>query len=58
VLSLANTSRADLSPAGFLVNETAVASASDSLRRDIADLNSVAAIGARIKGIIARNIGI
>jgi hypothetical protein len=58
VLSLANTSRADLSPAGFLVNETAVASASDSLRRDIADFNSVAAIGARIKGIMARNIGI
>ena len=58
MLSLANTSSADLSPAGFLVNETAVASASDSLRRDIADFNSVAAIGARIKGIMARNIGI
>jgi hypothetical protein len=58
VLSRANTSKADLSPAGFLVNETAVASASDSLRREIADLNNVAAIGARINGIMARNIGI
>ena len=55
VLSRANTSSADRKPAGFLVKATAVASASDSRRRETAAFNSVAAIGARIKGIIAKD---
>ena len=49
VESAASTSSALRSPAGLRVNETAVASASDSRRREIALLSSVAAIGARIK---------
>jgi len=58
VLSLARTSKAARNPAGFLVKETAVASAKDSRFRETAALSIVAAIGARISGIIARNIGI
>jgi hypothetical protein len=40
------------------VNATAVASASDSRFLETAALSIVAAIGAKINGIIARNIGI
>ena len=58
MVSLAKTSSAERSPAGFLVKDTAVASARDSRRRETAALRSVAAIGARIKGMIARKIGI
>ena len=58
VVSRASTSSAERKPAGFLVKETAVASASDSLFLETAALRSVAAIGASIKGIIAKKIGI
>ena len=57
VLSDANISNAERSPDGFLVNDTAVASASDSRLLDIDAFNSVAAIGARTSGIIARITG-
>jgi len=58
VLSLARTSSAARNPAGLRVKATAVASARDSRFLETAALSIVAAIGARIKGIIARNIGI
>ena len=49
VESRSNTSNALRKPAGFLVNATAVASASDSRLREIADFKSTAAIGAKIR---------
>ena len=52
VLSLCNTSRARLRPAGLRVNSTAVTSASASRFREIARRSSNAAIGARIKTTI------
>jgi len=58
VLSRAKTSRAALKPAGLRVNATAVASANDSRFLETAALSIVAAIGAKINGIIARKIGI
>ena len=48
VESAANTCSALRRPAGLRVNETAVASASASRLREIADFKSIAAIGARI----------
>ena len=50
--SAARVSSARRRPAGFRVKETAVASAKDSRRREIALRRSIAAIGAKI--IIAR----
>jgi hypothetical protein len=54
VVSLAKTSSAERSPAGLRVKEIAVASAKDSRFLETADFNIVAAIGARIKGMMAR----
>ena len=47
--SAANTSSAFRKPAGFRVKETAVASASASRLREIADLRSTAAMGASMR---------
>ena len=49
VESRSNTSSALRSPAGFLVKATAVASASDSRLREMADFKRMAAIGAKIR---------
>ena len=49
VESCCSTSSALRNPAGFLVNETAVASAKDSRLLEIAAFNNIAAIGAKIK---------